>query len=143
MDLELPLCSVKKASRFKAKIVLELLHKINPNILSVYGQPRCPQDQGSVESMNKFVKRNIGAILSKRKMIGKNSNLTEVIGSVAAAINSQHGCCMDDVSSSKAVYGQVLHHQFSCSKEEACQCWTVPQRPKVTNNPAFEAYTKD
>jgi hypothetical protein len=48
---------------FKAKVLLELLCKFNPNILSVYGRPRRPQDQGSVENMNKFVKRNIGAIL--------------------------------------------------------------------------------
>jgi hypothetical protein len=48
---------------FKAKVLLELLCKFNPNILSVYGWPQCPQDQGSVENMNKFVKRNIGAIL--------------------------------------------------------------------------------
>ena len=58
---------------FKAKIVLGLLRKFNPNILSDYRRPRRPQDQGSVESMNKFVKRNIGigAILSECKMIGK------------------------------------------------------------------------
>jgi hypothetical protein len=37
---------------FRAKIVLELLRNLNLNICSVYGQPHCPQDQGSVESMN-------------------------------------------------------------------------------------------
>ena len=108
---------------FKAKIVLGLLRKFNPNILSDYRRPRRPQDQGSVESMNKFAKRNIGAILSEWKMMGKNPNWTEVLGSVAAAINSQHGPCKENLSSFEAVCGQVLHHEFSCSKEEACQCW--------------------
>jgi hypothetical protein len=93
--------------------------------------------------MNKFVKRNIGAILSERKMMGENPNFTEVLGSVAAAINSQHGRCKVDVSSFEAVYGQVLQHKFSCSNDEARQCWTVPQWLKVTNDPDFEAYGKD
>ena len=67
--------------------------------------------------MNKFVKRDIGAILSERKMIGKNSNWIEVLGSVAAKINSQNGRCKDYVSSFKAIYGQVLCHELSCSND--------------------------
>jgi hypothetical protein len=78
---------------------------LNPNILSVYGQPCCPQDQSSVESMNEFVKRNIGSVLAERRLLGKNPNWTEVLGSVAAAINSQYGCCKDDVSLFEVVYG--------------------------------------
>jgi hypothetical protein len=93
--------------------------------------------------MNKFAKRNIDAIMSERKMIGKNPNWTEVLGSVAAAIISQHGHCKDNVLSFEAVYGQVLHHELSCSNNEACRCWTVPRRLKVTNNLDFEACTKD
>jgi hypothetical protein len=93
-----------KGKEFRAKIVLELLHNFNPNILSVYGQPHCPQDQGSVESMNKFVKRNIGSVLAERRLLGKSPNWTEVLGSVVAAMNSQHGCCKDNVSLFKAVY---------------------------------------
>jgi transposase InsO family protein len=107
---------------FRAKIIVELLHNLNPNILSVYGRPRYPQDRGSVESMNKFVKRNIGSVLAECRLLGKNPNWTEVLGSVAAAINSQHGCCTDNVSLFKAVYRQVLDHELSCTKEKACQC---------------------
>ena len=95
---------------FKAKIVRELLHKFNPNILSVYRRPWHPQGQNSVESMNKFMKRNIDGILSERKMMSENPNWTVVLGSVAAGINSQHGRCKYNVSSFEAVYGQVLHH---------------------------------
>ena len=132
-----------KIMQFKTKVVHELLCKFNPNILSVYGQPRRPQDQGSAENMNKFVKRNIGAILSECKMFDENSNWTEVLGIVAAAINSQHGHCKDDVSSFEAVYGQVHHHELSCSNNEARRCWSVPQWLKVTNDRDFEAYAKD
>jgi hypothetical protein len=44
---------------FTAKVVLEFLHDLNPNILMVTGRPRCPSDQGSVENMNKFVKTSL------------------------------------------------------------------------------------
>ncbi len=90
--------------------------------------------------MNKFVKKTIGSVLAERRLLGKNPNWTEVLGSVAAAINSQHGHCKDNVSLFESVYGQVFDHELSCTKEEACQCWTVPQWLKVTNNPEFEAY---
>jgi hypothetical protein len=93
---------------FRAKVILELPRNLNPNIVFVYGQPHCPQDQGAVESMNKFVKRNIGSVLSECWLLGKNPNWTEVLGSVSADINSQHGHCKDDVSLFEAVYGQVL-----------------------------------
>jgi transposase InsO family protein len=41
---------------FTARVVCKFLHCLNPDILSVTGRPRRPQDQGSMESMNKFVK---------------------------------------------------------------------------------------
>jgi hypothetical protein len=50
-------------------------------------------------------------------MIGNNSNWIEVLGSVAAKINSQNGRCKDYVSSFKAIYGQVLCHELSCSND--------------------------
>jgi hypothetical protein len=40
---------------FTAKVILQFLRQLNPNILSVTGRPRRPNDQGSVESMNKLV----------------------------------------------------------------------------------------
>jgi hypothetical protein len=60
--------------------------------------------------------------------MGKYPNWKEVLGSVAAVINNQHGKGKDDISSfEEAVYGEVFDHEFSCSKEEACQCWTFPE----------------
>jgi transposase InsO family protein len=53
---------------FTAKVVLEFLWDLNPNILTVTGRPRCPSDQGSVENMNKFVKRTLGTI--SRVLVG-------------------------------------------------------------------------
>ena len=125
---------------FTAKVVLEFLRDLNPNILAVTGRPRRPSDQGSVENMNKFVKRTLGTVLSKYRLVGKDRNWTEVLGSIASAINSQHGRGKHDVSAYEAVYGEKMDHDFSCLKEEARQCWTVPKRLKVTNDPQFAKY---
>jgi hypothetical protein len=110
---------------------------MNPNIISVTGQPHHPFDQGSIEGMNKLVKRVIGSVLTKRRLVGDNPDWTEVLGLVAAVINSQHGCRKDDVSSYDAVYGQQFDHEVSCSKEEVRWCWNLPQLLKVTNNTEF------
>ncbi len=67
---------------FTAKVVLEFLRDLNPNILAVTGRPRRPSDQGSVENMNKFVKRTLGTVLSKYRLVGKDRNWTEVLGSI-------------------------------------------------------------
>jgi hypothetical protein len=125
---------------FTAKVVLKALSEMNPHIYAVTGHPRRPQDQGSVESMNKLVKRILGTVLSKRRLAGDNPNWTEVLCMVAATINAQHGRGKDDVSSFEAVYGQELNNDMSCSKAEARQCWTLPQFLKVTNDAEFAEY---
>ncbi len=122
---------------FTVKEVIKFLCQMNLNIISVTGQPRCPSDQGSVEGMNKLVKRVIGSVLTKRRLVGDNLDWTDVLGLVAAVINSQHGCRKDDISSYEAVYGQQFDHKVSCSKEEVCRCWTLPQLLKVKNNTEF------
>jgi transposase InsO family protein len=109
-------------------------------VYAVTGRPRRPSDQGSVESMNKLVKRILGTLLTERRLAGDNPNWTEVVGMVAATINSQHGRGKDDVSSFEAVYGQVLNHDMSCSKADARECWTLPQFLKVTNDAEFAEY---
>lgn len=76
---------------FTAKSILHFLRQLNPNILSVTGRPRRPNDQGSVESMNKLVKRVLNSVLAERRLCGDNPNWTEVLGAVAAFINSQCG----------------------------------------------------
>jgi hypothetical protein len=39
--------------------------------------------------------------------------------------------------------GKKMDHEFSCSKEEARGCWTVPERLKVTNDPEFTEYVRN
>jgi hypothetical protein len=124
--------------------VLEFLWDLNPNILMVTGRPCRPSDQGSViENMNKFVKRTLGTVLAEYWLVGKHPNWTEVLGSIASAINMQHGWGKNDVSAYEAVYGQTMYHEFSCSKEEARQCWTVLEWLEVSNNPDFTKYVRE
>ena len=128
---------------FTAKCVLQFLRNLNPNIVSVTGRPRRPRDQGSVENVNKMVKRVLGSVLAERRLSGQNPNWTEVLGSVAAAINSQCGRCKNDVSAYEAVYGDKYDHPMSCSKSEARRCWTLSDRMKVTNDPEFEEFCRE
>jgi hypothetical protein len=55
----------------------------------------------------------------------------------------QHGKGGNDLSAYEAVYGQKMNHEFSCLKEEVCQCWKVPEQLKVTNNPEFTEYVRE
>ncbi len=66
-----------------------------------------------------------------------------MLGSVASAINLQHGRGKYDVSAYEAVYGQKMDHDFSCLKQEVPRCWTVPERLKVTNDPEFTEYARE
>ncbi len=90
--------------------------------------------------MNKLVKRILGTILAERRFAGRNLNWTELLGSVAAAINSQCGRCKNDLSAYEAVYGDKFDHPMFCSKSEARHCWTVSERIKVTKEPDFEQF---
>jgi transposase InsO family protein len=102
---------------FTAKLIFKMLRELNPNILAVTGRPRRPRDQGFVENANALVKRVLGSVLAERRLAGDNPNWTEVVGSVAAVINSQCGLGKYHVSAYEAVFGQVYDHPFSCSKE--------------------------
>jgi len=86
-----------------------MFHHSNPNVPNVTGQPRCPRDQGSIENVDRFVNRVTGCVLAERRSAGENPNWTEVLVSVAATINSQHGCGKNDVSY-EVVVGQKFNH---------------------------------
>ena len=107
------------------------------------GRPRRPQDQGSVENANATVKRALSSVLTERRLAGENPNWTEVLGSVAAVLNSQSGRGKNDVSAYEAVFGQVYDHPLTCSKEEAQCCWTIDERIRVTSEPYFKDYVRD
>ena len=106
---------------------------LNPNILTVTWRARRPQDQGSVENMNQFVKRTLHVLLSEQRSYGKNPNWTTVLGAITAAINSAQGRGTDDVNAYEAVYGQQMDHLVMCTKDEARAYWTLPQILKASH----------
>jgi len=122
---------------FTAKQIIRFLRYLNPNILTVTGRPRRPRDQGSVENINKLVKRVLGSVLAERRLAGESPNWTEVLGCVAAVINSQAGRGKNDVSAYEAVFGLGFDHKFSCTKEDARKCWTINERMLLTNDAIF------
>jgi hypothetical protein len=87
-----------------------------------------------------MVKRIIGSILVERRLAGESPNWTEILGSVASTINSQHGRGSNDVSAFEAVFGQEYDHKLSCSKEEARKCWTISDHMGVTSDQDFKNY---
>lgn len=119
---------------FVGKEILKCLRTLNPNILTVTGRPRVPRDQGSVESMNKTVKRVIQAELAERRTRGENPNWTEILGCVASSVNSQCGRGKYEVPSYNAVFGCCYHQEVNVTKEEARQCWTLGERLKVSSS---------
>ncbi len=62
---------------------------------------------------------------------------------MSAAINCQHGGGKDNVSAFVAVYGQKPNHEVSCTKEEARNCWTLPEMLCVTSDGNFKAYPEE
>ena len=117
---------------FVGKEILECLRRICPSILTVTGRPRVPRDQGSVECMNKTVKRVIQAELAERRLKGdKNCNWTEILGSIASSANSQCGRGKHEVPSYNAVFGYAYHQEVNVTKAEARECWTLKDRLKV------------
>ncbi len=116
---------------FVGKEILECLRQISPSILTVHGRPHVPRDQGSVENMNKTVKRVMQAELAERRLKGDNCNWTEILGSIASSVNSQCGRGKNEVPSYNAVFGYTYHQDVNVTKEEARQCWTVKERLPV------------
>jgi hypothetical protein len=82
--------------------------------------------------MNKLVQRVLNSTLKERRLVGKNLNWTEVLGSVGGSINAAAGRGKNDVPAYAAVYGQTYDHDILCSKDEARRCWNVPQRLQVS-----------
>ena len=63
--------------------------------------------------MNKLVKRVLGCVLAERRLAGDNTSWTEVLGSVASAINTQHGRCKHNVGAYESVFGQNYDNEMS------------------------------
>lgn len=129
---------------FTGKEIIQLLRQINPSIISVTGRPRTPRDQGSVESMNKLIKRVLGDIESEQRADGvTDPNWTALLGRVMSAINNHRSRQADSVTSYQAVFGQDYHQSISCTMAEARQCNTIEQRLKASSDTRLAQVAKE
>ncbi len=130
-------------NEFTAKQIMFLLKDINPNITTVTGRPRCPNDQGSVENINKMVKRVISNIEEEERQRGRQPNWTMLLGRVMSAINQQKQKGTYAVSAYEAWTGMEYHAPIPVPHEHLRQCTTVDERLKLYNDPRLEKVARE
>lgn len=120
---------------FTANEILVLLKEYSDSIITVTGRPRTPRDQGSVESMNKLVKKIIEALENDERLKGnKTPNWTRLLGKAMQTINSKCGRAAHDVAPYKAVFGQNYHQEISCKLSDMRKCTTIEERLRLSND---------
>ncbi len=92
-----------------SKVVNDLLKKANPAICSVTGRPRRPQDQGSIENLNRQIKRILNSFDQEDRLNNREPNWTNKLGRLMAALNSQEQKGKWAVFAYEAVYGQTYN----------------------------------
>ena len=128
---------------FVANVIIQMLKENNPNILTVTGRPRTPRDQGSVESMNKLIKRVLSCIESEVKTSGKDSNWTNLLGRLMSVVNNQMGRGCYAETAYRAVFGQDYHQHFKCSMAELRECNTINERLEVMEDSRLENVARE
>lgn len=121
-------------TEFTAHEILLLLKKYNRSIITVTGRPRTPRDQGSVENMNKLVKRVIEQLENEDRLNGIQPNWTNLMGRCMQTINSKRSRERHDVSPYMAVYGQPYNPSVTCEHSMMRKCNTIEERLRVTND---------
>ena len=115
-----------------------MLKAMNGNIVSVTGRPRKPSDQGSVENINKLVKRVTADLEETERQSGKIPNWTMLQGNVMGIVNKQCGKGIDSVSSYEAVFGMTYDPPIPCSKNQLRKCVTIEDRMKLVQSPCLD-----
>ena len=117
-------------TEFTAREIVDFLKSINPSILSVTGRPRKPSDQGSVENMNKLVKRKLTTLEDDQRLKDstKEPNWVELLPQVTASINSMGGKDKNNQSPYFTVFGMLYHDGVTGSVADARKCHTIEQR---------------
>jgi hypothetical protein len=124
--------------KFTAKKVNKVLKSLSPSIVTITGRPRNPNDQESVENMNRIVKRIINSIEEEDRQAGKNPNWTMYLGRVMSAIISMEQQGYNGVSSYKSVYGFPFGGNEQCSLIDLQKCSTVTERIKLQQCPQID-----
>ena len=96
-------------NEFTANVVLKFLKNNNPSILIVTGHLCTPRDQGSVESVNKLVKRILADVMLEHWRNNLSDNWTYILGQVVSCANNQRSRQKNSVPSYNAVFGMDFH----------------------------------
>ncbi|KAG7340013.1 integrase core domain containing protein [Nitzschia inconspicua] len=75
-------------NEFTSEELIEAVKDLDEDILSVFGRPRKPNDQGSVEIRNKMVKSVLFDIIDEQKRRGKTTSWPMLMGHLMGCINS-------------------------------------------------------
>ncbi len=126
--------TIFNGKKIMVKVVIDMIKKINPSILTVTGHPRTPRDQGSIERANKTVKRILSDVCAERRKEGLDDNWTNLLGRLTSNLNSFHGRQTNSVLAYKAIFGIDYHLQTTCSVEDAHLCNTIDELKEVIDD---------
>jgi transposase InsO family protein len=127
---------------FTAQVIVDMVKAMNRGIMTVTGRPRKPQDQGSVENVNKLVKRTLLNLEDAERQDGKDPNWTRLLGNVMSAVNKQCGKGKNEVSAYEAVFGTKYDPDIPVPREELRKCNTIEQRMLLMPSPRLDAVAR-
>jgi hypothetical protein len=129
---------------FTAQEILTFLKELSPTITTVTGRPRKPNDQGSVENMNKLVKRTIQKLEEEDRQQGiKDPNWTRYMGRAMSSINSMEQRGKFRTTAYEAVFGMPYRGTEIHSLEELRECKTLEDRLKLETSPRFAKVARE
>ena len=76
------------SNEFMAKVVINMIKRINPSILIVIGRPWTSRDEGSIERANKTVKPMLSDLCAKRRKDSLGDNWTILLSHLTSNLNS-------------------------------------------------------
>ena len=128
-------------TEFVSKLVIRMLKERSPSTTTVTGRPRRPQDQGSIENMNKLAKRVLGNFDQEDRLAGRGPNWTNNLGWLMSVVNSHEQKGLHNVTSYEAVFGLPYSGTATapCSQTELRKCETIQQRLNLVDDPHFKS----
>ena len=119
---------------FTAKKIVDMLKHWNQECNIVTGRPRTPRDQGSVENINKFVKRILSNIGEQDRANGIKPNWANNLGRTMAAINSYQPAGKDSTNPHFHVFCMKFNDPFTLPNDMVNQCNTIDDVLKLCND---------
>ncbi|KAG7348230.1 integrase core domain containing protein [Nitzschia inconspicua] len=130
-------------NEFTSQELIEAIKDLDEDILSVFGRPRKPNDQGSVKIRNKMVKSVLSDVQDEQRRKGKTTNWTTLMEHLMGCLNSHELRGANDTSAYETVFGVPYHENLLCHIDEMRRCTTLEQRVRINPDPRFEASLRE